>query len=106
MEMPCDTLGVMKPLRIPGSEQEMQLPKNMYIVWETTWPVVEILLIAELAILALCEAPFDAASLPPCSDRLASITDKCHELYAVPPAGRRSIIFIIKCMVRNQDRLP
>src|SRR5262245_46164937 len=104
MEVPCETMRVMKPFRIPRSEQEMKLAKYMYIVWETRWPIVEILLIAELPILALCKAPFDASSLPPGSDHLALVADKRHELYAVPPAGRRSIIFNIKCMISNQDR--
>ena len=58
---------------------------------EVRRPVVEILLVAELAVFDPIETPLEALLLPPQSDRLARVPDEGHELHAVLAARRRLV---------------
>jgi hypothetical protein len=69
---------------------------------EAVRPIVEVLLIAELAVLEACVAPLDAALFPPAAHRFSAVALEGHELHAVLTRGRRLIVFGCVAVIRDQ----
>src|SRR3546814_11353964 len=78
------------------------MPKDVNVIPKPLRPIVQIFLIAELAVLETGETPFDAAALPPVSYMFAAMPVKGHALHALLSGGRRLVIFRRLAVVSHQ----
>src|SRR2546430_1330390 len=76
----------------------------MHLVPKALGPIIQVLLIAELAVLTSRKTPFDAAILPPLAYHFSSLR-KSHELHAVLPTTCGLIVFRGVRMIRDQHLL-
>src|SRR3546814_5267730 len=87
---------------VPWGLRPSFVPKDVNVIPKPLRPIVQIFLIAELAVLETGETPFDAAALPPVSYMFAAMPVKGHELHAILSGGRRLVIFRRIAVVRHQ----
>lgn len=96
MEVVGDCFAVRESGGVPRSLEPALRVRDVHELTEASRPVVEVLLVAELAVLDSGGAPFDAAVLRPPADWDAPLAVYRQELDAVPPAGRGLVV--IRCV--------
>src|SRR3546814_8796804 len=102
MKMKQYCMAVLKSGGDPWGLRPNFVPKDVNVIPKPRRPIVQIFLIAELAVLETGETPFDAAALPPVSYMFAAMPVKGHELHAILSGGRRLVIFRRIAVVRHQ----
>src|SRR6266487_3807064 len=91
---------------VPWGPRPLRVAQHVDLIAKTLWPVIQILLIAELAILWSCEAPFHAALLPPLPHRFATVSGECDELHTVAAVCRRLVVLGGVGMICDQHLFP
>src|SRR3546814_14229804 len=83
MKMKQYCMAVLKSGGVPWGLRPSFVPKDVNVIPKPLRPIVQIFLIAELAVLETGETPFDAAALPPVSYMFDAMPVKGHELHAI-----------------------